>query len=51
MHQDGSTEGNKKNEGQHSGENKRKIAREEDAWAIALDEKVVDIEQYIEQSY
>jgi hypothetical protein len=26
---------NKKNEGQHSGENKRKMAREEDAWTIA----------------
>jgi hypothetical protein len=25
----------KKNEGQHSGEYKRKMAREEDAWAIA----------------
>jgi len=24
-----------RNEGQHSGENKRKIAREEDAWKIA----------------
>ena len=24
-----------KNEGQHSGENKRKMAREEDAWTIA----------------
>ena len=30
-----STERNKKNEGQHSGENKRKMAREEDAWTIA----------------
>jgi hypothetical protein len=26
---------NKKYEGQHSGENKRKMAREEDAWIIA----------------
>jgi hypothetical protein len=29
-------EKNKKNEGQYSGENKRKIAREEDAWTIAM---------------
>ena len=33
--EDRSTERNKKNEGQHSGENKRKMAREEDAWTIA----------------
>jgi len=32
MPDDRSTERNKKNEGQHSGENKRKMAREEDAW-------------------
>ena len=32
---DRSTERNKKNEGQHSGENKRKMAQEEDAWTIA----------------
>jgi len=30
-----STERNKKNEGQHSGENKRKMARQEDEWTIA----------------
>jgi hypothetical protein len=35
MPQDRSTERNKKNEGQHNGENKRKMAREEDAWAVA----------------
>jgi hypothetical protein len=35
MPQDRSTERNKKNEGQHSGENKRKMAREEDAWTMA----------------
>jgi len=35
MPQDRRTERNKKNEGQHSRENKRKIAREEDTWAIA----------------
>jgi len=34
MPQDRSTEINQKNEGQHSGENK-KMAREEDAWTIA----------------
>jgi len=33
--QDRCTERNKKNEGQHSGENKRKMTREEDAWTIA----------------
>ena len=33
--EDRSTERNKKNEGQHSGENKRKMAREEDAWTTA----------------
>ena len=27
----------KKNEGQHSGENKRKMARQEDAWTIAAE--------------
>jgi len=31
MPQDRSTERNKKNEGQHSGENERQMAREEDA--------------------
>jgi len=31
MPEDINTERNKKNEGQHSGENKRKMAREEDA--------------------
>jgi len=36
MPEDRSTERNKKNEGQHSGENKRKMAREEDAWTIAM---------------
>ena len=35
MPQDRSTERNKKNGGQHSEENKRKMAREEDAWTIA----------------
>jgi len=35
MPEDRSTERNKKNEGQHSGENKRKMVREEYAWAIA----------------
>jgi len=35
MPQDRSTERNKKNVGQHSGENKRKMALEEDAWAVA----------------
>ena len=35
MPQDRSTERNKKYEGQHSGENKRKMAGEEDAWTIA----------------
>jgi hypothetical protein len=35
MPQEGSTERNKKNEGEHSGENKRKMARKEDAWTIA----------------
>ena len=35
MPDDRSRERNKKNEGQHSGENKRKMAREEDAWTIA----------------
>jgi hypothetical protein len=30
-----STERNKKNEGEHSGENERKMALEMDAWAIA----------------
>ena len=35
MPEDRSTERKKKNEGQHSGENKRKMAREEDAWTIA----------------
>jgi hypothetical protein len=47
MSEDRSTEINEKNEGQHSGENKRKMARQEDAWTIPrnLDEKLVDIEQ------
>jgi hypothetical protein len=35
MHQDRSTERNKKIEGEHSGENKRQMTREEDAWAMA----------------
>ena len=35
MPQDRSTERNKKSEGHHGGENKRKMAREEDAWTIA----------------
>jgi len=35
MPEDRSTERNKKNEGEHSGENKIKMAREEDAWTIA----------------
>jgi hypothetical protein len=35
MPQDRSTERNKKYEGQHSGENKRKVAREEDAGLLA----------------
>ena len=35
MPEDRSTERNKKNEGQHSGENKRKMTRQEDAWRIA----------------
>jgi len=35
MPQDKNTERNKKNEGQHRGENKRKMAMEEDAWTIA----------------
>jgi hypothetical protein len=35
MPQDRSTERNKKNEEEYSGENKRKMAREEDAWTIA----------------
>jgi hypothetical protein len=35
MPQDRSTERNKKYEGKHSGENKRKMAREEDALKIA----------------
>jgi len=34
MPEDRSTERNKKNEGQRNGENKRKMAREEDAWTI-----------------
>jgi len=34
MPQDGSTKRSRKNEGEYSGENKRKMAREEDAWAI-----------------
>jgi len=34
MPEDRSTERNK-NEGQHSGENERKMAREEDAWIMA----------------
>jgi len=35
MYEDISSERDKKNEGQHSGENKRKMAREEDACTIA----------------
>jgi len=35
MPEDRSTKGNKKREGQHSEENKRKMAREENAWTIA----------------
>jgi hypothetical protein len=35
MHQDRSTERNKITEGQYSGENKGKMAREEDAWTMA----------------
>jgi len=35
MPEDRSTEINEKNEGQHSGENKRKMARQEDAWITA----------------
>jgi hypothetical protein len=35
MPQDRSTERNKKYEGEKSGENKRKMAREEDAWTNA----------------
>jgi hypothetical protein len=35
MPQDRSTERNEKNEGQYSGENKKKIAQEEDARTIA----------------
>jgi hypothetical protein len=36
MPQNRNTERNKKNEGQQNGENKLKMAREEDAWAIAM---------------
>jgi len=36
MPQDRSTGRNKKNRGPHSGENKRKMAMEEDAWTIAM---------------
>jgi len=35
MAEDRKTERNKKSERQHSGENKRKMALEEDAWTIA----------------
>jgi len=35
MPENRSTERKKKNKGQNSGENKRKMAREEDAWIIA----------------
>jgi hypothetical protein len=35
MRRDRSTETNKKNEGKHYGENKKKMALKEDAWAIA----------------
>jgi len=35
MPEDRSTDRNKKNKGHHGGENKRKMAREEDAWTIA----------------
>jgi hypothetical protein len=35
MPHDGCTERKKKNDGQHRGENKRKMSREEDAWTIA----------------
>jgi len=35
MPEDRSTERNKKNEGQYRGENKRKMARQEDPWTVA----------------
>ena len=35
MPEDRSTERNEKSKGQYSGENKRKMARKEDAWTIA----------------
>jgi len=35
MPEDRSTERNEKNKGKYSGENKRKMARQVDAWAIA----------------
>jgi len=35
MPEDRSTERNEKNKGQYSGENKRKMARQKDAWTIA----------------
>jgi len=42
-----STEGNKKNKGEHSGENERKMARKKmhGQLPLNLDEKLVDIEQ------
>jgi len=36
MPEDRSTERNEKSKGQYSGENKRKMARQEDAWTIAM---------------
>jgi hypothetical protein len=36
MLQDRSTERNKKNETQQSGENEKKMAQQEDAWTIAM---------------
>jgi len=35
MPEDRSTERNEKNKGEYSGENKRKMARQEDAWTNA----------------
>ena len=45
MPEDRSTERNEKNEGQHSRENKRKMARQDGQLPRNLDEKLVDIEQ------
>jgi len=36
MSQDRSTKRNEKNEGHYSGENKRKMTEEEDAWTNAM---------------